>query len=50
MIGAYKAGDPTANFEGSPKLREAINEVVTHLAGEVSKRNLTAAAPTLNVT
>jgi ATP-binding protein involved in chromosome partitioning len=43
------AGNPSANFEGHPKLREAINQVVTHLAGEVSKRNLSASAPTLNV-
>jgi ATP-binding protein involved in chromosome partitioning len=44
------AGNPTANFTGHPKLREAIEFAVKHLAGEVSKRNLAAPAPTLNVT
>ncbi|MEA2734113.1 MAG: ATP-binding protein involved in chromosome partitioning [Humisphaera sp.] len=44
------AGDPTANFTGNPRLREALEKVVTHLAGEVSKRNLGAPAPTLNIT
>jgi hypothetical protein len=44
------AGDPTANFTGNPKLRAALEQVVTHLAGEVSKRNLGGAGPTLNIT
>ena len=44
------AGDPNANFTGNPKLRESLEKVVTHLAGEVSKRNLSAPAPTLNIT
>jgi ATP-binding protein involved in chromosome partitioning len=44
------AGDPTANFTGNPKLREALEQIVTHLAGEVSKRNLSTPTPTLNIT
>jgi ATP-binding protein involved in chromosome partitioning len=44
------AGNPTKNFEGHPKLREAIETAVKHFAGEVSKRNLGAPAPTLNIT
>jgi ATP-binding protein involved in chromosome partitioning len=44
------AGDPTANFTGHPKLRESLERIVTHLAGEVSKRNLATPAPTLNIT
>ena len=43
------AGNPAANFTGTPKLREALEQMVRHLAGEVSKRNLSAPAPTLNV-
>jgi ATP-binding protein involved in chromosome partitioning len=43
------AGNPLANFEGNPKLREALETVTTHLAGEVSKRNLSAPAPQLNI-
>jgi hypothetical protein len=43
------AGNPSANFEGDPKLRESLEKVVTTLAGEVSKRNLSSAAPTLNI-
>ena len=43
------SGNPTANFEANPQLRTALDHVVTHLAGEVSKRNLSGAAPTLNI-
>src|SRR5688500_13217135 len=39
------AGTPVANFDANPKLREALERVVTHLAGEVSKRNLSAPTP-----
>ncbi len=42
-------GNPTKNFEGSPKLREAFEILTTHLAGEVSKRNLNSAGPQLNI-
>ncbi len=44
------AGNPTKNFEGHPKLRESLEATVKHLAGEVSKRNLGSAGPTLNIT
>ena len=44
------SGNPTANFTGPVKLREALETVVSRLAGEVSKRNLSAPAPTLNIT
>ena len=43
------AGNPTANFEGNPKLRESLETLSKHLAGEVSKRNLAGAGPTLNI-
>jgi ATP-binding protein involved in chromosome partitioning len=43
------AGTPNRNYEGSPKLREALEGVVGHLAGEVSKRNVGGAAPTLTI-
>jgi ATP-binding protein involved in chromosome partitioning len=43
------AGNPSANFGGHPKLRESLESIVTHLAGEVSKRNLGVAGPTLNI-
>jgi ATP-binding protein involved in chromosome partitioning len=44
------AGKPTANFEGDPRLRDALQNVVRNLAGEVSKRNLRPAAPELTIT
>jgi ATP-binding protein involved in chromosome partitioning len=44
------SGRPEANFEGNAKLRAALEHVVTHLAGEVSKRNLGPQGPTLNIT
>ena len=43
------AGTPTKNFEGHPRLKAALEQLVTHLGGEVSKRNLQPAAPTLNI-
>jgi ATP-binding protein involved in chromosome partitioning len=43
------AGNPTANYEGTPKLRESLENIVKRLAGEISKRNLAPAMPTLNV-
>jgi ATP-binding protein involved in chromosome partitioning len=44
------AGNPTANFTGPVKLREALEAMVKHLAGEVSKRNLGAPPPSLEIT
>jgi len=43
------AGRPSANFEGNPRLRDALEAVTRNLAGEVSKRNLQSAAPVLNI-
>jgi ATP-binding protein involved in chromosome partitioning len=43
------AGTPEKNFE-LPRLREALEHVTQALAGEVSKRNLSQQAPTLNIT
>ena len=43
------AGKPTANFEGSPKLREALETIVRNLAGEVSQRNMQSAGPKLTI-
>ena len=44
------AGNPHANFENNPKLRDALEHITRALAGEVSKRNLSGPGPTLNVT
>jgi len=43
-------GNPTANFQANPKLRDALQQIVRRLAGEVSKRNLAAPTPQLNIT
>ena len=43
------AGTPHQNFETNPKLRESLERVVGHLAGEVSKRNLGPAGPALTI-
>ena len=43
------AGNPTANFEGDPKLRDALMKVVGNVAGQVSVRNLSSQGPTLNI-
>ncbi|HEY1684010.1 MAG TPA: Mrp/NBP35 family ATP-binding protein [Tepidisphaeraceae bacterium] len=44
------AGTPIRNFQGTEKLHQALDEFVSHVAGEVSKRNLSSAGPTLSVT
>jgi ATP-binding protein involved in chromosome partitioning len=44
------SGEPDRNFEGNPQLRQALESIAMTLAGEVSKRNLQSAAPTLTVT
>ncbi len=44
------AGTPTKNFESQPRLKAALEQLVTHLGGEVSKRNLQPAAPELTIT
>jgi ATP-binding protein involved in chromosome partitioning len=43
------AGKPHANFENNPKLRAALETIVTRLAGEVSKRNLGPQGPELKI-
>lgn len=43
------AGTPLKNFETNPQLREALEAVTANLAGEVSKRNLSATGPTLTI-
>ncbi|MDB5293589.1 MAG: Iron-sulfur cluster carrier protein [Phycisphaerales bacterium] len=43
------AGRPEKNFEGDPKLRAALESIVTNLAGEVSKRNMQPAGPSLTI-
>lgn len=43
------AGRPQANFESVPLLRDSLEAVVRHLAGEVSKRNLKGSGPDLKV-
>jgi ATP-binding protein involved in chromosome partitioning len=42
-------GQPEWNFTTNPRLRDALETVVRHLAGEVSKRNLQPTGPTLTV-
>jgi ATP-binding protein involved in chromosome partitioning len=45
------AGNPHANFEGDPKLRDSLMAVVQNLAGQVSLRNLRGAGgPELTIT
>jgi ATP-binding protein involved in chromosome partitioning len=44
------AGNPNTNFEGNPKLREALEAVVRNLAGQVSQRNLMPRGPELTIT
>ena len=39
------SGRPLANFEGDPKLRDALEAIVRNLKGEVDKRNAAPAAP-----
>ncbi len=43
------AGKPHANFERNARLREALEHIVGRVAGEVSKRNLSSRAPTLEI-
>jgi ATP-binding protein involved in chromosome partitioning len=43
------SGKPHANFEGDSRLRDALQTIVTRLAGEVSKRNLGPQGPELNI-
>ena len=43
------AGKPHANFEGNPKLKASLESIVGHLAGEISKRNLSVAGPVLTI-
>jgi ATP-binding protein involved in chromosome partitioning len=42
-------GKPDWNFTTNPKLRDALQNVVRNLAGEVSKRNMQPAAPQLTI-
>ncbi len=44
------AGTPGKNFEGSLKLKESLEHIVTTLAGEISKRNMAPAAAELTIT
>jgi ATP-binding protein involved in chromosome partitioning len=43
------AGTPEKNFEGDPKLKEALEQMVMNLAGQVSLRNMQPRTPELNV-
>jgi ATP-binding protein involved in chromosome partitioning len=42
-------GTPHANFEGNPKLRQALEALASRVADEVTQRNASASAPTLNI-
>jgi len=44
------SGNPHANFEKNPKLRDALEHITRALAGEVSKRNLSGPGPELKIT
>ena len=44
------SGNPHANFEKNPKLRDALEHITRVLAGEVSKRNLSGPGPELKIT
>ena len=43
------AGTPHKNFEGDPKLKQALESMVTTLAGQISLRNMQPRTPELNV-
>lgn len=43
------AGNPTANFTGSPALRDALERITQTLAGEISKRNMQPSGPELTI-
>jgi ATP-binding protein involved in chromosome partitioning len=43
------AGNPNANFEGHPLLKESLEKIVQALAGQVSVRNLQGKGPELNI-
>jgi ATP-binding protein involved in chromosome partitioning len=43
------AGNPTANFNGHPKLREALELVTRNLESQVSVRSLAGAGPVLTI-
>jgi ATP-binding protein involved in chromosome partitioning len=42
-------GNPTANFEANPRLRESLEKIVATLAGQVSVRNLQGKGPELTI-
>lgn len=43
------SGNPTANFEGTPELRAALESIAGKLAGEVSRQNMGTQPPTLEI-
>ncbi len=43
------AGTPVANFEGAPKLREALEAVTRNVVSQVRLRGLSPAGPTLTI-
>jgi ATP-binding protein involved in chromosome partitioning len=43
------SGRPHANFEGSPRLADALISITQNLAGQISIRNITPSGPELNV-
>jgi ATP-binding protein involved in chromosome partitioning len=43
------AGNPVANFAGDDRLRQALENLVGTLVGQVNLRNLTVPTPTLNI-
>lgn len=43
------AGNPTANFTSNPEMRANLEALVRRVAGEISKRNMSTDAPTLQI-
>jgi ATP-binding protein involved in chromosome partitioning len=43
------AGKPSANFEGSPKLADALENMVRNLAAQVSQRHMQGSGPKLTI-
>jgi ATP-binding protein involved in chromosome partitioning len=43
------AGTPSKNFEGDPKLKQALESMISNLAGQISLRNMQPRTPELNI-
>jgi ATP-binding protein involved in chromosome partitioning len=43
------AGQPEANYQGNPRLREALERIVRNLVNQITKRNAGSSGPMLTV-